>query len=94
MNGALHEACGVVGVIAEEAARLAFFGLFALQHRGQESAGIATLDTGSIHLHKDVGLVSQVFRGRTCRPLSATSRSATRATRRREDRARATPSRF
>jgi amidophosphoribosyltransferase len=63
MNGALHEACGVVGVIAEEAARLAFFGLFALQHRGQESAGIATLDTGSIHLHKDVGLVSQVFRG-------------------------------
>ncbi|MEN6491131.1 MAG: amidophosphoribosyltransferase, partial [Rectinema sp.] len=63
MTGKLHEACGVVGVVAEEAARLAFFGLFALQHRGQESAGIATLDTGSIHLHKDVGLVSQVFRG-------------------------------
>jgi amidophosphoribosyltransferase len=58
-----REACGVVGVIAEEAARLAFFGLFALQHRGQESAGIATLDTGSVHLHKDVGLVTQVFRG-------------------------------
>jgi amidophosphoribosyltransferase len=57
------ESCGVVGVVSEEAARLAFFGLFALQHRGQESAGIATLDAGSMHLHKDVGLVSQVFRG-------------------------------
>lgn len=59
----IREACGIVGVVAEEAARLAFFGLFALQHRGQESAGIATLDGGSVHLHKDVGLVSQVFRG-------------------------------
>ena len=59
----IHEACGVVGIVGEEAARTAFFGLFALQHRGQESAGIATLDTGSIHLHKDVGLVTQVFRG-------------------------------
>ncbi len=62
-GGEVGESCGVVGVVAEEAARLAFFGLFALQHRGQESAGIATLDAGSMHLHKDVGLVSQVFRG-------------------------------
>ncbi|HOR92185.1 MAG TPA: hypothetical protein PK940_08000, partial [Rectinema sp.] len=58
----IKEACGVVAVVSEEAARLAFFGLFALQHRGQESAGIATLDEGNVHLHKDVGLVSQVFR--------------------------------
>ena len=56
------ESCGVVAVVGEEAARLSFFGLFALQHRGQESAGIATLDEGNIYLHKDVGLVSQVFR--------------------------------
>ncbi len=62
-SGEVGESCGIVGVVAEEAARLAFFGLFALQHRGQESAGIATLDAGSMHLHKDVGLVSQVFRG-------------------------------
>jgi len=62
-GGEVGESCGVIGVVAEEAARLAFFGLFALQHRGQESAGIATLDAGSMHLHKDVGLVSQVFRG-------------------------------
>ena len=42
-------------------ARLAFFGLYALQHRGQESAGIATSDGSSAYLHKDMGLVSQVF---------------------------------
>lgn len=44
-----------------EAARLAFFGLFALQHRGQESAGIAVSDGGLVRMHKDMGLVSQVF---------------------------------
>lgn len=65
-----REACGVVAVVADEAARLAFFGLFALQHRGQESAGIATLESGSIHLHKDVGLVSQVFRDQNLAPLT------------------------
>ena len=57
------EACGVFGLIApgEEVARIAFFGLYALQHRGQESCGIATLDTKNVFLHKDVGMVSQVF---------------------------------
>jgi len=69
----IREACGIVGVVAEEAARLAFFGLFALQHRGQESAGIATLDGGSVHLHKDVGLVSQVFRGENLSTLVGNS---------------------
>lgn len=44
-----------------EAARLTFFGLFALQHRGQESAGIAVSDGGLVRMHKDMGLVSQVF---------------------------------
>ena len=58
-----EEACGVFGVLApeREVAKLAYFGLYALQHRGQESAGIATLKDDIIHLHKDMGLVSQVF---------------------------------
>ena len=58
-----EEACGVFGVYApgENIATLAYFGLFALQHRGQESAGIATFDGSEVHVHKDMGLVSQVF---------------------------------
>jgi len=59
----LHESCAVFGVYAkgDEVARLAFFGLFALQHRGQESSGIATADGNRIRLHAAMGLVSQVF---------------------------------
>ena len=60
-----EEACGVFGVYAPEAslevAKLTYFGLYALQHRGQESAGIATLSKGDVYCHKDMGLVSQVF---------------------------------
>lgn len=60
-----EEACGVFGVYAPETtfdvAKLTYFGLYALQHRGQESAGIATLNKGDIYCHKDMGLVSQVF---------------------------------
>lgn len=57
------EYCGVFGIYAptEQVAKLAYFGLFALQHRGQESAGIATFDEGKIRCHKDMGLVSHVF---------------------------------
>lgn len=57
------EECGVLGVFApeQEAARVAFFALFALQHRGQESAGIAVSDGARVRMHKDMGLVSQVF---------------------------------
>jgi amidophosphoribosyltransferase len=59
----LHEACGVFGIYApgEDVARLTFFGLYALQHRGQESAGIATGDGTSLHVYREMGLVSQVF---------------------------------
>jgi len=59
----LHEACGVVGVYAPgfDVARLAFFGLYALQHRGQESAGIAVSDGGSIVCHREMGLLSSIF---------------------------------
>lgn len=58
-----RDACGVFGVWApgEEVAKLTFFGLYALQHRGQESAGIATSTGERITVYKDMGLVSQVF---------------------------------
>ena len=58
-----QDECGVFGVWApgEEVAKLTFYGLYALQHRGQESAGIATSDGSRIFVYKDMGLVSQVF---------------------------------
>ena len=67
-----REACGVVGVSApgEDVARIAYFGLFALQHRGQESAGIATTDGVHLSLHAYMGLVAQVFDEANLRRLS------------------------
>lgn len=57
-----REECGVFAVYGqEEAARMTFFGLFALQHRGQESAGIASADGCQVVAHKGMGLVSEVF---------------------------------
>ena len=58
-----QDECGVFGVWApgEDVAKLTFYGLYALQHRGQESAGIATSDGKRILIFKDMGLVSQVF---------------------------------
>ncbi|MGI8882535.1 MAG: amidophosphoribosyltransferase [Jatrophihabitans sp.] len=58
-----RDACGVFGVWApgEEVSKLTFFGLYALQHRGQEAAGIAVSDGSSLVVYKDLGLVSQVF---------------------------------
>ena len=63
MGDSPEEACGVFGVYApgEEVARVTYFGLFALQHRGQESAGIAVSSGDGILVVKDMGLVSQVF---------------------------------
>jgi len=59
----MHEECGVFGVFAhgEDVANLTYFGLYALQHRGQESAGIGVSDGKTVRHHKDMGLVSQVF---------------------------------
>ena len=65
------EECGLFGVWApgEDVARLTYFGLFAQQHRGQESAGIAVGDRDNILVYKDLGLVSQVFNEATLTTL-------------------------
>lgn len=62
----IHEECGVFGVIAPEpcdVAGISYYGLYALQHRGQESCGIVVNDDGVFVSHKDIGLVSEVFAG-------------------------------
>ncbi|MGH2675497.1 MAG: amidophosphoribosyltransferase [Actinomycetota bacterium] len=66
-----REACGLFGVWApgEDVARLTYFGLYALQHRGQESAGIAVSDGHNILVYRELGLVSQVFDERTLATL-------------------------
>ena len=64
MQNHIHEECGVFGIFAKEnkdVAALTYYGLYALQHRGQEGCGIAVNDDGVITSHKDVGLVSEVF---------------------------------
>ena len=65
-----HE-CGICGVFGhQDAAKLVYFGLYALQHRGQESAGIIASDGKKAVLHKDMGLVADVFSERTLQRLS------------------------
>ncbi len=66
-----REECGVIGIFApnEDVARMAFFGLYALQHRGQEAAGLAVSDGRTMRLHKDNGLVSQVFKPESLAPM-------------------------
>lgn len=67
-----HEECGVFGVFApdEDVSKLTYFGLFALQHRGQESAGMAVSNGQRIMVFKDMGLVSQVFNETTLNSLT------------------------
>jgi amidophosphoribosyltransferase len=58
----LHEECGIFGIYGHaDAAELAFYGLYALQHRGQESAGIAAADGTTLRAHRGMGLVAEVF---------------------------------
>src|SRR5437588_13026693 len=57
-----HDECGVVAIFSHpEAEKLAYLGLHALQHRGQESAGIASSDGVNLHVHKAMGLVVEMF---------------------------------
>ncbi|WP_035247782.1 amidophosphoribosyltransferase [Desulfogranum mediterraneum] len=64
-----HE-CGICGIFGhQDAAKLAYFGLYALQHRGQESAGIVSSDGDKVALHKDMGLVPEVFTERILQRL-------------------------
>jgi amidophosphoribosyltransferase len=57
-----HDQCGVFGVFGHpEASKLTYLGLYALQHRGQESAGIASTDGSDLHLHKSLGHVQEIF---------------------------------
>ena len=69
------EECGIFGVWSPEVdvARLTFFGIYALQHRGQESAGICTTDGTTLRHHTGVGLVSQVFDEADLEPLDGTA---------------------
>lgn len=66
MSSELHEECGVFGIcsgMAKDVAGVVYYGLYALQHRGQESCGIVVNDDGVFESHKDVGLVSEVING-------------------------------
>jgi amidophosphoribosyltransferase len=65
--------CGVFGVFGHpNAAELTYYGLYALQHRGQESAGIVTCDGRQFHVHRGMGLVSQIFVGESLQALNGT----------------------
>src|SRR5260221_1253247 len=69
-----HDECGVFGVFGHpEAANLSYLGIHALQHRGQESAGIASWDGSKIHLHKAMGLVADIFGQEAIAGLPGTS---------------------
>jgi amidophosphoribosyltransferase len=66
--------CGVFGIFGHpNAAQLTYYGLYALQHRGQESAGIVTCDFGRFHEHRGMGLVSQIFNGDVLQDLAGTT---------------------
>jgi len=73
MSWNIHEECGVLGIydgtMAGDAASESYYGLFALQHRGQESCGIAVSDNGKITGHKGVGLVREIFDEKEIRHL-------------------------
>ena len=58
----LKEECGIFAIVSHpEAVRLTYLGLYALQHRGQESAGIVSSDGKRLHIHKEMGYVADVF---------------------------------
>jgi amidophosphoribosyltransferase len=69
-----HDHCGVFGVFGHpEAAKLTYLGLYALQHRGQESAGIASSDGADLHLHRSLGHVQEIFTPEVLAKLSGSA---------------------
>lgn len=71
---ALHEYCGIFGIFGHpEAANLAYLGLYALQHRGQEAAGIVASDGETLHQHRGMGLVADVFDESVLKTLPGTA---------------------
>jgi amidophosphoribosyltransferase len=74
--------CGVFGIFGHpEAANMTYLGLYALQHRGQESAGIAASDGEQVRISRAMGYVADIFDGERCRTCPGRSRSATSAIR-------------
>src|SRR4051812_44883808 len=70
----LHEYCGIFGIFGNpEAANLAYLGLYALQHRGQEATGIVSSDGKMLHNHRAMGLVADVFNDETLKKLPGNS---------------------
>ena len=68
-----RDECGVVAIYGHpEAEKLAYLGLHALQHRGQESAGIVTSDGMALHMHKAMGLVADIFQEQVLAQLPGT----------------------
>jgi amidophosphoribosyltransferase len=66
-----HDECGVFGIFGhEEAAKFTYLGLYTLQHRGQESAGIVSSDGADLHIHKGMGLVEEIFRAEVLAKLA------------------------
>ena len=76
----IHEDCGLFGIYGHvDAARLTYFGLYAQQHRGQESAGIVSVDdAGDIHDHRGMGLVPDIFEEKPVRPRVSGARQVRR----------------
>ncbi|MBI2370730.1 MAG: amidophosphoribosyltransferase [Deltaproteobacteria bacterium] len=69
-----RDECGIFGIYGHpEAANVAYLGLYALQHRGQESAGIATSDGSTVHVHREMGLVADVFDRTALKKLTGTN---------------------
>src|ERR1700732_4837955 len=69
-----HDYCGVFGVFGHpEASNLAYLGLYALQHRGQESAGIVSSDGSELHMHRAMGEVEEIFQPSVLAKLPGTA---------------------
>lgn len=77
MNNSIHEECGIFGIYSNknsaETIYKTYYALYALQHRGQESCGIAANDRGVVSVHKDIGLVSKVFSPQNLQKLGQAS---------------------